>query len=252
MFEIGSSLHDARVRRGLEISEAQAATRIRMRYLSALEEERFDLLPGDAYAKGFLRAYAEFLGLDGQRYVDEFNARFAEADESQVIVARPARPLRGQSLERLVRWPVVAGAAVATALAVLAWQLGGSPSGAQAPPAAPTTPPARPTVPAAPTRPRTVTQKPARTAPAAPSSLTLSATRGACWVLARLGSATGKTLYVGTLRQGQTLRFGLREPVWLRLGAPRNLDASIGGKAIASLPSLTANLLVTRTGVRPG
>jgi cytoskeletal protein RodZ len=77
MFEIGPSLREARSRRGLSPADVHKATRIRERYLSALEEERWELLPGDAYAKGFLRTYAEFLGLDGQLYVDEYNARFA-------------------------------------------------------------------------------------------------------------------------------------------------------------------------------
>ena len=55
MFEIGSSLRDARTRRELELSQIERETRIRSRYLQALEDERFELLPGEAYAKGFLR-----------------------------------------------------------------------------------------------------------------------------------------------------------------------------------------------------
>jgi len=81
MFQLGSSLREARARRGLELAQVAAETRIRARYLQALEEERFELLPGSVYAKGFLRAYADYLGLDSQRYVDEYNARFS-ADET--------------------------------------------------------------------------------------------------------------------------------------------------------------------------
>src|SRR5712691_3291992 len=76
MFELGSSLREARVRRGIELAQVGAETRIRTRYLQALEDERFELLPGSVYAKGFLRAYADYLGLDGQLFVDEYNARF--------------------------------------------------------------------------------------------------------------------------------------------------------------------------------
>ena len=75
MFEIGSSLREARLRKGLGFPELESGTKIRGKYLQALEDERFDILPGDSYIKGFLRTYAEYLGLDGQLYVDEFNSR---------------------------------------------------------------------------------------------------------------------------------------------------------------------------------
>src|SRR5438046_2740456 len=63
MFELGSSLREARVRRGVELAQVAAETRIRTRYLQALEDERFELLPGSVYGKGFVRAYADYLGL---------------------------------------------------------------------------------------------------------------------------------------------------------------------------------------------
>ena len=75
MFEIGSSLREARLRRGLELSQIERDTRIRSKYLGALEEDRFDVLPGQAYAKGFLRTYADYLGLDAQQFVDEYSPR---------------------------------------------------------------------------------------------------------------------------------------------------------------------------------
>ena len=67
MFEIGTSLREARERQKLELSQVEGATRIRARYLQAFEDERFDILPGVAYAKGFLRTYADYLGLDAQQ-----------------------------------------------------------------------------------------------------------------------------------------------------------------------------------------
>ena len=76
MFEIGNSLREARLRQSLELTEAELATKIRGKYLRALEEEQFDLLPAQTYVKGFLRTYAEWLGLDGQLYVDEYNSRY--------------------------------------------------------------------------------------------------------------------------------------------------------------------------------
>src|SRR5207247_10526744 len=61
-----------------EFPQAEAAIKIRGKYLRALEDEQFELLPAETYVKGFLRTYAEYLGLDGQLYVDEFNSRSEE------------------------------------------------------------------------------------------------------------------------------------------------------------------------------
>ena len=94
MFEIGDSLREARTRRGLSLTTSQKGLRIRERYLTALEEERWELLPGEAYTKGFLRTYAEFLGLDGNLYVDEYNERIA-AHEDEPLVPDSLAPSRG-------------------------------------------------------------------------------------------------------------------------------------------------------------
>ena len=67
---IGSTLREARKRRKIELSEVEAATKIRPAYLRAIEAEDWDALPGDAYARGFVRTYAAYLGLDGARLAD--------------------------------------------------------------------------------------------------------------------------------------------------------------------------------------
>ena len=71
---LGPSLAAARLAR-LELRDAELDTRIRTRYLAALEDEDFDALPGDAYAAGFLRTYADYLGLDADAYVEELRRR---------------------------------------------------------------------------------------------------------------------------------------------------------------------------------
>ena len=89
MFEIGSSLREARLRQGLDFPELEQSTKIRAKYLHALEDEQFDVLPAQTYVKGFLRSYAEYLGLDGQLYVDEYNSRYVVGEDEA-----PARPGR--------------------------------------------------------------------------------------------------------------------------------------------------------------
>src|SRR5204862_51990 len=92
MFEIGSSLREARLRQGLDFPELEQATKIRGKYLHALEEEQFDVLPAQTYVKGFLRSYADYLGLDGQLYVDEFTSRYVGGEDDSMLRPRRRAP----------------------------------------------------------------------------------------------------------------------------------------------------------------
>ena len=66
MPEIGATLREARMRARIDVSEIEAKTKIRAKYLRALENEEWDLLPGPTFVKSFLRTYAQALGLDGK------------------------------------------------------------------------------------------------------------------------------------------------------------------------------------------
>ena len=244
MFEIGGSLREARLKRGLTSAEVQKAIRIRDRYLQALEEERWELLPGDAYVKGFLRTYADFLGLDGNLYVDEYNSRFAHPEEPQLVPERFARGERRIRRVGLVRPAIALGALLAVGAAVVAWQLNGSPSSA---PNSQTT--THQTTTGSTT---TTTKKHHQLSPppvALPSRAVLVASRGACWLEVRRGDATGALIYENTLQQGQTLPVKLTSgPVWIRIGLPANLDIRLGGKLAHGLPTQPVNVLLNRRG----
>src|SRR3954449_8300740 len=75
MPEIGATLREARMRARIDISEIEAETKIRAKYLRALENEEWDLLPGPTYVKSFLRTYADALGLDGKLLIEEYKLR---------------------------------------------------------------------------------------------------------------------------------------------------------------------------------
>lgn len=111
---IGAVLREARERAGLELRDVSDRTKIRLRYLGAIEDEHWDDLPSAAYAKGFLRTYAQLLGLDADALVDEFR-RQVEGGGGET-----AYPLGEQVLERrrrpgersgreVPRWLVAAG-----------------------------------------------------------------------------------------------------------------------------------------------
>ena len=76
MPEIGETLREARMRRRIDMTEVETATKIRAKYLRALENEEWDLLPGPTFVKTFLRTYAEYLGLDSRMLTEEYRQRF--------------------------------------------------------------------------------------------------------------------------------------------------------------------------------
>jgi cytoskeletal protein RodZ len=245
MFEIGGSLREARLKRGLSPADVQKAIRIRDRYLQALEEERWELLPGDAYVKGFLRTYADYLGLDGSLYVEEYNSRFSQPDEPQLVPQRFERRGRRAGGVGFLRPLVIIGLIVAVVAAVAAWQLSGSSNPKQSTPPTTTTPP--PT--AAHTTPKKKHEK-KHVAVALPSRAVVVASRGNAWLWVRSG-ANGPTVYQGTLLQGKTLPVNLKNgPVWIRIGAP-NIDIRLGGRLLHGLPTQVGNVLLTRRGIQP-
>ena len=246
MLEIGTSLREARSRRGLELADVEAATRIRARYLESLESEQFERLPAGPYARSFLREYADFLGLDGAVYAREYDLRFAPSEPEPPLAPRRVGAIVTPPLgERSLTWT----AAVVVALALVAigaWRLAAGDGGRKARPQA--TPVTR-------TRPRPPTHVRPLGPPRSrklPSPLALTAARGSCWLSVRIGSAAGRTLYQATLQQGRTVRFGLRRPLWIRVGAPWNLDATIGHRSLTgALPSHVGDVLATSAGLRP-
>jgi transcriptional regulator with XRE-family HTH domain len=126
MFQIGQSLRDARLGRRLELDQVAEQTMIRVRYLAALEEERFDVFPGDAYARLFLGEYAAFLGLDPTPFLDQLPTQLDAEREPLPPTAAPRPPRRRIGNRRVLA--LALGIAGVATISLLAWQLGGGPS----------------------------------------------------------------------------------------------------------------------------
>jgi cytoskeleton protein RodZ len=236
VFEIGNSLREARLRQGLDFPEIEQGTKIRGKYLRALEDEQFDVLPAQTYVKGFLRSYAEYLGLDGQLYVDEYNSRFVVGEEEPQSRPRRSAPpsSRGVQVQSRVVLLTLLGIVSVTALVIVAWTRGEpqtvTPSGlgTSKPPTHQT-----PVVPAA----------------AQSVRLLVKASRGPCWLQVHKTSATGPILFQGTLDQGQKQLFTARR-LWITLDRPENLVTVLNGHTSRLPVGGVKTLIVTPRGIR--
>jgi cytoskeletal protein RodZ len=210
MFEIGPALRQARERRRLGLDQAEAETKVRARYLRALEDEEFDLIPGPAYVKGFLRTYADYLDLDGRLFVEEYNCRFVDPRlEDELLFPRtramPPRPRRRAKREADLILVVLAAIVALTVIVAIGWTYADDPR-----------PPAAAFVPVPTTTERTSSlvdpriegardtqaqsQRAAKAAaPRKPVRL-LARTTAPCWVTVWRGrDQSAEAVYVGTL-----------------------------------------------------
>jgi cytoskeletal protein RodZ len=130
MFEIGATLREARERRQLTYEQVEAEIKIRAKYLRALEEEEFNSLPSGTYVRGFLRAYASYLGLDGRLFVDEYASRFGTRRDDELFRRRRERPMtQRHESSSAVLVALIAVVAIGV-LFFVAWRFGPGEAGA--------------------------------------------------------------------------------------------------------------------------
>jgi Helix-turn-helix domain len=224
VFEIGNSLREARERQGLGYPEIELATKIRAKYIRALEEEDFTSIPGDAYIRGFLRTYAEYLGLDGDVYVDEYASRFITSWRDELPPRRERRRIRTRErpIERRAVLLVLAGIVLVTVLVFAAWRIPGSSTH----------------VPGIGTK-----QKQHRhSAPA--RQLVLSGVGRGTYVEVRRNRASGKVDLQGTVGPGETDKLA-GDRFYLLVRSPAGLHITLDGRAVALPAVRNLRVLVT-------
>jgi helix-turn-helix protein len=246
VFEIGNTLREARTRQQLELHDAEQATKVRAKYLRALEEEHFDSLPSQTYVKGFMRTYADYLGLDGQLFVDEYNSRFLVPAAESDVQLRPrrsrARPRREPRVERNAILIALVGIGVVVALVFAAWKFGGSSQ-----PTVPNLKQGRPTsTPAAHAQPAATTSK--LLIRALPS---VGGRKRTTLLEVRLGSAEGRAVFQGTITNGQRQVFRARQ-LWVSIGSPENVVFQLNGRTLHVGGTRPCVVVVTRQVVPAG
>lgn len=259
MFEIGPALREARERRGLAFGDVEADTAIRTRYIRALEEEQFHVLPGPTYTKGFLRAYADYLGLDGQLFIDEFNSRHhdARAPQEQPIASQPrSRPHhRRQRRESSLVMIVLAAIVAVSALVLLATTFPNAPA---APYPDSTTPRGGTTTPTTTSGSDGQTTHKNHVSPERPRLTVALVLSSSTWVrvttrssngpgvVTSRGTDLGQGLLVDPAVTGSSrVVFTVRAPIFLRLGNPSAVTLTVNGKTVA-LPARASSKSVIR------
>jgi cytoskeletal protein RodZ len=222
VFEIGHSLREARERQGLGYPEIELATKIRAKYIRALEEEDFTSIPGDAYIRGFLRSYAEYLGLDGDVYVDEYASRFITSwrDELPPRAERRRIPRRERPIERRAVLLALAGIAIVAVLVFVAFR--GSSTH----------------------KPGAGTGKSRQQSSGSTRGLVLSGVGRGTYVEVRRNRASGKVDLQGTVAAGETDKLAGNR-FYLLVRRPGGLHVTLDGRAVALPAVQNLRVLVT-------
>lgn len=269
MFEIGNTLREARLRRGLDILDCEAETKIRAKYLRAMEEEQFDLMPSPTYVRGFLRTYADFLDLDGRLVLDEYESRFGEfrefrsSSDTRPGVPRPAarsrrpepssrrgaaapprRKKRPRRTEVQLLWLAVGGV---MSVALLVWLGVGESSSPTVISQTPSTAGSGITTPAV-TEPDTEsTERPQQ---AKRTAIILSGTgANGCWVKVHSRTAAGRVVFEGVIDPGTSQTFKIADAIVVEASNPAELDVKVGKKPTVTLGTEGGTWRITPNGV---
>ena len=230
MFEIGNTLREARVRRTITLQQVEEDTKIRVKYIQAMENEDFDVMPGATFVKGFLRTYAEYLSLDPEVILGEYRSRGVKTTEIHepfggVSMLGAPRGHRGRNT-------VVFVAVICLLVLGVIWILGRGGN---------TQPSAKPgalgitTASPSPSPSAGETPEPEKTAaPVAKGELRITAPDGESWLEVRKDGSAGAVVFSGTVKKGTTRVF-VGDVLWLRLGNPSAVRLRVEGRRIAPL-----------------
>lgn len=222
---IGEILREAREKRGLSLSDVENETKIRSKYLAALESEDFKEIPGDAYVLGFLRNYARFLNLDSDQIVNSYKSQTKTNDTvispPYQVESKPSpetderllsgAPSKGRSLGFILAVVVVAGLIILT---IVIGFLRGNTS--------------RTPAPANPLQNRAADME---TAQPQFIKVELIATEK-CWVRV---TADGVEKFAGMLYPGMTQKYQAKDSITLRLGNAGGIQVMYNGKKLPPL-----------------
>lgn len=237
MGSFGEMLRGEREVRGVSIREIAEGTKISVRFLKALEEDRLEVLPGGLFPRAFVRQYAAFLGLDVDKTVAQYVAAHGEAPAER-------RPLAPSTRRRTVSPGHVFLAAVAIVAVVLVLRRGGDTGRPAASEATPLPVPAAPAV--LPTDRVYPAPAPAEPASAADSLVLTMTAQQDCWVEVR---ADGETVVNRILAQGESQTLEAQGEIVLSVGNAGGLSIRVNDRPTLPLGrsgEVRKNIVITR------
>lgn len=231
MQTVGELLRDEREKKGLSIKEIENAISIRTIYINAIEEGNYKLVPGEVYLKGFIRNYANYLGLNGQEMVDLYRQSQVPIPEVTLDVApdKVEAPTRRsetstKSNKKNNKWLLIS--LLSLCVAGSAWWLLSSPKPATEPqankqlnPATPSQPLATPAIPP--------------TTPIQTKPVVIKATyTEQCWTSV---TADGKDIFEGTPKIGDTITWEAQKNIVITAGNAGGIDIVSNGQSVGKL-----------------
>jgi cytoskeleton protein RodZ len=266
--DIGNTLREARIRRGLSITDVESVTKIRTKYLQALEENDFEVLPGPTVVKGFLRSYALFLKVDPDLLLYEYRSQYESRQEevgplrtemTQQRRTQTSAERMKKRTRRTQRGYVTAAVVAMIIIIVIAYvgarQVGKGPAVLGAGSIQSTTSSVTSTTVAVQTTSTSSTVPKSTTSTVAVATTTgdnvtmvLTVTTGSCWLVVREDNDTGYELYAGTLTAGGQQTFDSAKRYWVRAGVPEALAIHVNGNPF-SVTGEAGIFLATETGV---
>jgi cytoskeletal protein RodZ len=228
---VGDLLRAEREKQNLTVKDIEKATSIRAIYIQAIEDGKYDVLPGEVYLKGFIRNYASFLGLNPQQALEVYRESQTPQPPQPAAPSVPAAPAMPPKVEAgreeegrssLGRWVIVL--VVLAVIAGAAWavfnQLNQSPAPQPKPPQVQVQPaPAPAPVPAP--------QSTPAPAPAARPIVVVAKYSADCWTQV---VADGREIFEGIPRVGETLTWNANQSMIVRLGNAAGVELTYNGQ----------------------
>lgn len=241
---MGAYLRAARTNQKLSLERAAEETKIKADFIMRMESDEFDFI-APAYARGFLRSYTRYLGLEEEPFLAEFDRHFGTrpVEPVQVVAHDRAQTKKVRDHHPLSRWTIVAVLIAGVLLLLAMIGIFASPPSDRRARVAATASVTRDATDATPTP--TLSPTPTPTPPeelllAEGIELEVSATDGDCWVDV---DADGEDVFAETLELGDSETFSADDEMEVVLGAPSGVELTLNGEDLGTPPTEDAGAL---------
>lgn len=227
MQTVGELLRSEREKKGISVKEIEAAISIRALYISAIEEDNYTVIPGEVYLKGFIRNYANYLGLDGQEVVNFYRQSQLPPSviDEKIVPERVDTPVEQPQKDNnksSAKWIMMS--VVVVCLVGSAWWLFGNSKSAEEPQASPQVQQSA----VVPNETQPIQATPVQTKPV----VLIAKYTEQCWTSV---TADGKTIYEGIPKSNDTMTWEAQKNIIITVGNAGGVEVVANGQSIGKL-----------------